>query len=163
MPIWFIVIMTLAFIWLGYESDWMTIRLYKGKATIKKVPLARLWFQTFHWFKPYKNTNFFPKEYPSFKRDMINYRIIPSSILKGHKWDDTYNIYVSPGIRDVLCGTDWLDEHWNDLKDYAPQVELYFGNGYRQTFTLKKPELMGKIVHINTGKKYFKSLIAQES
>jgi len=33
-----------------------------------------------------------------------------------------------------------------------------FGNGYKQTFTLKKPELMKKIIKINTGKKYFRRL-----
>lgn len=61
-----------------------------------------------------------------------------------------------PNAMQPLCGMEWLKtrEHIVPIN----KVELYFGNGYRQTFTLKKPELIKEIVRINTGKKYFKKL-----
>ena len=59
--------------------------------------------------------------------------------------------YMSP-----LCGWQYVIETMHIIPE--TRVELCFGNGYKQTFTLKKPELMRQIIKINCGKKYFKQL-----
>ena len=61
-----------------------------------------------------------------------------------------------PANMQPLCGMEWLESTAHVIPDI--KVELYFGNGYRQTFRLKKPDLMKQIIKINTGKKYFGSL-----
>lgn len=140
-----IIIVGLAFIWLGYETSWLTVRLPRGPAQNQpKVNITRLWFKTFGFYHPYRNKGFFPCEQP-YTRDSMPY----------HK---PYALELSSGVYDTLCGAQWLEEHWHDLDNYQSKVELYFGNGYKQTFTLKKPELIGKIIHINTGKRYFRAL-----
>ena len=131
----FIIIMSLAFIWLGYEADWMRVRLLIG---VDKTMAGR-WCDAFH-----------------FKMSWFDYTRIPLNLEPIARYGH-YNIELSPGVG-VMCGQKWLDKHYHDLDNYEPKVELYFGNGYRQTFTLRKPELMLKIMKINTGKKYFKHL-----
>ena len=130
-----IIVIGLAFTWLGYETDWIRVRLLIGSSL---SPLDR-WCNEFHLSPKYFDFVWVPLEFsavPSYKQ---------------------YKIELSPGVT-VMCGQKWLDKHYHDLDNYEPRVELYFGNGYRQTFTLKKPELMKQIIKINTGKKYFKAL-----
>lgn len=164
-PIWFIILVMLEFACLGYATKWFTIRLYKGKAQRQKeIPLARLWWKTFEFYHPYRNPKFFPpKELPTYIPEITGFRIVNARPKGWHERGLTglYTVYLNPGIREVLCGADWLDKHWADLKDYTPKVELDYGNGYHQTFTLKKPKLIKEIIKINTGKKYFKQLMAQ--
>ena len=131
-----LIIIGLAFAWLGYETDWMRVRLVNG-ATQK--PFPDRWCDEFHLSPKYFDFTWVPLEF---------------SIAPHYRH---YNIELSPGVT-VMCGQKWLDKHYHDLDNYEPQVELYFGNGYKQTFTLRKPELIKQIVKINTGKKYFRQL-----
>lgn len=144
MPIWFMVLIALEFAWLGYETKWLTIRLYKGKATpAPQLPKTA----AYHIHYTLGRSHFSPTK--CYEMPNWNYS------------DALYHIFLSPGLNDVLCGWEWLNEHCADLVNYHPKVELCFGNGYKQTFTLKKPELIKQIVKINTGKKYFKQLLAE--
>lgn len=166
MPVWFIVLIILEFAWLGYETKWLTIRLPKGASNKEPLScpwLAGVWFNEFKFYRPDCNTIFFPIVYdygePPAKTGFVfqtQYNRHPNAR------HDCWVIELSVGILDsgngLLCGKDWLNKHWADLNDYHPKVELCFGNGYKQTFTLKKPELIRQIVKINTGKQYFKQL-----
>ncbi len=136
--IWFAICLA----WLGYETDWFRVRLPIGKSVPLSSPLPiAVWLTTFAVYTEHNVNLFIPRP---------DYSYVPAC--------KHYKIELSCGVK-VMCGQKWLDKHYHDLDDYHPEVELYFGNGYKQTFTLKKPELMGKIVKINTGKRYFKQLM----
>lgn len=138
MPVWFIILIVLEFAWLFYETRCFTIRLYRGAAPKPERYYGRSEVhelaKRIGWtFKPYKGAM---------------------------SWQEMAKEWVSP-----ICGWDWIFEHEHDLDDYSPTVELYYGNGYKQTFTLKPNhfKVMREIMRINTGKKYFKQLMAEES
>jgi len=114
-----------AFIWLGYETNWMTVRLLVGEFEQAII----LEYKT--WQEVEISLNRLPVKYQPF----------------WHKF---------PKNMTPLCGMNWLKNNSHVVP--ISKVELYFGNGYKQTFTLKKPELIKEIVKINTGKKYFKKL-----
>jgi len=114
-----------AFIWLGYETNWMTVRLLVGEFEQAII----LEYKT--WQEVEISLNRLPVKYQPF----------------WHKF---------PKNMKPLCGMSWLKNNSHVVP--ISKVELYFGNGYKQTFTLKKPELIKEIVKINTGKKYFKKL-----
>lgn len=130
------IVIGLAFTWLAYETNWMRVRLLTG---VVLKPFLDRWCNEFHVSPNYFDFTWVPLELtitPQYKH---------------------YNIELSPGVT-VMCGQKWLDKHYHDLDNYEPRVELYFGNGYRQNFTLRKPQLMKSIIKINVGKKYFKKL-----
>jgi hypothetical protein len=60
-----------------------------------------------------------------------------------------YDVYLSPGIDNVLCGWQWLDTHCADQVDYTPKVYLATGNGVRYTMTIKHPEIIPAIMKVN--------------
>ncbi len=103
----------IALAWLGYETDWMRVRLLVGKT---KPKYARY------------------EVYGFLKNKRPNYTTTPvytgSNMPEGYKWDGEpcYNIILSPGIKDVLCGFNWLNKHCADLVDYHPIVEMNIGN-----------------------------------
>lgn len=159
-----IIWLILLFIWLGYESDWFRVEL----PIVPSQELSCTWLPGL-WINTFAEIGFFFNYRESFDKTWLadmptgfgerpkqGYEILTHTqnlILSNH-----YHIRLSAGI-EPICGRQWLNRHWADLEDYHPQVELYFGNGYRQTFTLRKPELMKEIIKINTGKKYFKELM----
>ena len=167
-----IVIISSLFVYLLYElKDWLRYGLVIGDSKPHQQEtscdwLLGIWYNTFKEFIgdwQLRESLTTHEDYPyNGKKHKTGYKILaqfnkPSPSYYNYT-DNIHTILVSPGIKNVLCGKKWLREHWRDCEDYEPKVELYFGNGYRQTFTLRKPELMQKIIKINTGKKYFKAL-----
>lgn len=155
-----IIIIGLAFTWLGYETNWMRVRLLAG-GLVKPTPIPvtlKQWQTVFRPYRSLKELDFIaPMVYSHKPVKHTGYCVYRTSV-KQHTYPEIYSIYLSPNT-DALVSRQWLDKHWADLEDYHPTVELYFGNGYKQTFTLRKPKLMKQIIKINTGKKYFKHLV----
>ncbi len=138
----------LAFYWLLVETDYLRIRLLAGR----DIDYGKLWIETFGHFVSGGLVRALTEqgEAPFFKRDVIGYRIIQSLNGKGAKDAnaDTYDIMVSPGIKEILCGGAWLNSHWNDLKDYQPQFELVVG-GNRYNMTIRKPSVLAEVMKVN--------------
>jgi len=59
-----------------------------------------------------------------------------------------YMVILSPGIDNVLCGFDWLDQHCADLVDYEPRVEMNTG-GVRYNMNIKQPSIIKDIMKAN--------------
>lgn len=109
-----------AFLWLGYETDWLTIRLMIGEP----LPLVEFeykdWAELFDWTA----------------------------------WNKlTMGAEIEP-----ICGWNWIKNTPQVVPVY--KIQLYYGNGYKQTMTLKNPggTILRQAIKINTGKKYFKKL-----
>lgn len=129
-----IVIIGLAFAWLGYETDWLRIRLLVG--AIAKPKYAR-----------YKAYNKIGNKKPSWGDTKLH---------EGNNYPEGYTpngepeyiITLNPGINNVLCGWGWLDKHCADLVDYHPNLYLETG-GVRYNMKLKKPEVLKDIMKAN--------------
>ena len=143
-----LIIIGLAFIWLGYETDWMRVRLLVG---ISIKPFPNRWFDTFNLGK-WAVDSFTAREgeySDNGHRQYLGYAIKQTlSNAKPHKYIDKYVVAVCPGIKDVLCGKAWLDKHWNDLADYRPKVEMSIG-GVRYNMTIKQPTIIKDIMKAN--------------
>ena len=150
------IIILLALAWLGYETDWLTVRLLYGAPTAEPIDLRALWLDTFN---PLIGYNY--ERLLSQPRGEATYTDMPPFRLQQIDMRD-YAAELSIGVRynkePYLCGIEWLRKHLHGLDTYFPRVELYYGNGYSQKFTLKDPRLMKQVIKINTGKKYFKEL-----
>ncbi len=160
-----LIVILLALYWLMLETNWLRIRLAIG-ATFPlgascPIPIA-VWLSTFDEDAYHEhNVNLFiPKPvYYSEPESKTGYVLLNSNAQKAVNYNDryTYVVCLSPGVELPLVSRNWLNEHWNDLVDYKPWVELKIGDGYKQTFTLKKPELMKKIVAVNMNRNFFRS------
>jgi len=135
----------------------MRVRLPYGAKAKPKVD----WFTEFKCFGIRESCFIAPNDWSQEPVHRDGYIIYSTFINRASdaKYLNKHLVQLSPGVKNVLSGKAWLDKHWADLEDYHPTVELYFGNGYKQTFTLKKPELMKQIIKINTGKRYFRQLV----
>ena len=91
-----IIIIGLALAWLLYETDYMRIRLLVGK--VKPPNYAR--------YKVYNSMGKQKKYYFGAIHSGDNYP--PDYSPNGAP---EYNIILSPGIDNVLCGYEWLDKH----------------------------------------------------
>ena len=131
------------------DRSWGTL----PKIEVKTEPITvAQWIGTFQRYRPLRKLDFTaPVIYPSIPLEHTGYAVY-RTFEKHNSFPEIYAIYISPNT-DTLVSREWLDSHWNDLKDYVPKVELCFGNGYKQSFTLKKIELMQQIVKINTAKR----------
>jgi hypothetical protein len=118
-----IVIVSLALVWLGYETRWMRVRLLTGAAYTPPQYEYKTWDELELWRLPERYQPFWLKH--------------PDNMLP-------------------LCGWDYLKNTMHVIPDIT--MSLYFGNGYRQTFRLLKPELMKQIIKINANKRYFRGL-----
>ena len=128
-----IIIMSLAFSWLGYETDWMRIRLPIGDRLIPKY--AR--YEVYQGLK--KRTVFWG--------DLAIYEGYNCQNDE-RNGEPTYYIFLSPGVKSVLCGWDWLNEHCADMVDYQPKVEMNMG-GVRYNMTIKQPSIIKDIMKAN--------------
>ena len=150
------IIILLALAWLGYETDWLTVRLLYGAPTAEPIDLRALWIDTFDELLAYNYKGFLSKiigeatvtDMPPFSRIRITIA----------DYAEELSIGVRHNHEPFLCGMKWLNKNLHSLDNYFPRVELYYGNGYSQKFTLKDPRLMKQVIKINTGKKYFKEL-----
>jgi hypothetical protein len=131
-----IIIISLAYTWLLLETRYLRLRL-------DSTAIQAMYGQSCEWIAP--------PEYVSWESVCNGIWALPER----HQpfW------YKHPENLSPLCGVAWLKSREHPVP--IPRVQLYFGNGYKQTFTLRKPELMKQIIKINTGKKYFKELALQ--
>ena len=132
--IWILIL----FLWLGYETDWFTIRLESyGYQLANKRPKH---------FADYEAHN-------SFKKSVKNYWNIPI-LHSGGNCDAsqvsevTYHIVLDPGINEPLCGWDWLDKHCADLVGFEHKVQLAIA-GVRYDMTIKAPSILNEVMKVN--------------
>lgn len=124
------------FIWLLKETNWLRINLCY-------IPEPKQAIYRIHYKLKGK-----AKDDAIIRGNLPNIDSIHST-----RWlDDTiaqYDVYLSPGINNVLCGWQWLDAHCADQIDYTPKVYLATGNGVRYTMTIKQPEIIPAIMKVN--------------
>jgi len=116
------------FIWMLKETDWLRINLCY-------IPEPKHAVYRVHYKLKGKS-----RDCESIRGNTENYH------------DDSvkcYDLYLSPGIDNVLCGWQWLDAHCADQIDYTPKVYLATGNGVRYTMTIKQPEIIPAIMKVN--------------
>ena len=130
-----LIITGLAFVWLGYETDWMRVRLRAGELKVKRAG-----------YRVYSTLS---------KRKCLGTAIHKGGNIEWQKYTDVpvngdkvYDIVVSAGLDNVLCGFDWLDRHCADLVDYEPKVEMLMG-GVRYNMTIKQPAIIKDIMRVN--------------
>lgn len=147
-----ILIVSLAFYWLLRETDYFRIHLIRGP--IASFPLSEPWLTGLwlHTFEPLVgamalNNGLLPREYCSYHPEPTGYTIKHS--LNGRaRTNGHYEIILSPNVEGLLCGGAWLSEHWNDLKDYNPEVYMSIGN-VRYNMTIKQPSIIKDIMRVN--------------
>lgn len=96
-----LIVVGLAFVWLGYETEWMTVRLPCGAIPIRSAQYI------VHY---------------TLGRSKWNGNCRVGGTVRN--FDKTYDIFLSPGIDNILCSWEWLDEHCADLVDYQPLLEI---------------------------------------
>lgn len=126
-----------------------------------QVSITELWLKEFRYYG-IKESSFIPA--PTVSTIPITHTgyCVFRTAKKQFHFPELYVIYLSPNT-DTLVSRQWLDKHWADLEDYKPEVYLSWGIGYTQTFTLKQPELLRKIIEANSGKKFLKALRVKPS
>jgi hypothetical protein len=127
-----IIIVSLALYWLLRETDYFRIHLIRGEIK-KHIPA----------YAAYKVMAGKSRDYAV---NICTGSNIPedTDVKEYH----TYNIVLSPGVNNVLCGYDWLNKHVADLENYNPQVYMSIGN-VNYTMTIKKPEIIKDIMRVN--------------
>lgn len=125
-----IIIVSLAFVYLLIETDFLRVHLLIGKD--KPPKYAR-----------YKVYNSLSRKQGSFLRDGNNY---PEGY--SPNGEPEYTVILNPGVNDVLCGWDWLDIHCASMVDYHPEVYLHIG-GVRYTMTIKQPAIIKDVMRAN--------------
>jgi len=134
-----LIIIGLGFIWLGYETDWMRVRLLVGaEAIITEQKYAR--------YEVFNNLGIKQRK-PSYSNRFIHKG---GNVPEGYKWngEPCYQIILSPGIGKVLCGYAWLDEHCADLVDYEPRVEMNIC-GIRYDMHIKSIGIIKEVMEAN--------------
>ncbi len=129
-----IIIVSLAMTWLGYESDWMRVRLLVGEPV--KPKYAR-----------YKAYNMLRKGKPRWNDSPI---YEGNNYLEGYSpnGEPEYIVVLNPGITDVLCGWEWLDKHCASMVDYQPKIYLDL-DGVRYNMTIKKSSALNEVMKAN--------------
>ncbi len=55
---------------------------------------------------------------------------------------------LSPGVKDVLPGWQWVEKHKHDLDGWQPTFELS-GAGYKHSMVIKDTSIIKEIAKIN--------------
>lgn len=123
----------IALYWLLIETDYLRVRLLVGNSKKPKYARYSVWNSASRKtlkadYLKHKGNNF-PADYS------------PNG-------EPEYQILLSPGIDNVLCGFDWLDKHCADLVDYSPDVSMHIG-GVRYSMTIKEPAIIKDIMRVN--------------
>jgi len=129
-----IIIIGIAFYFFLRETDWLCVRLPVGK--LKPPKYAR-----------YKVYNILKSRKPSYG---------DTTLYEGNNYPEGYSpngepeyqVILSPGIDNVLCGFDWLNKHCASMVDYKPQVFMTLGN-VRYSMTIKQPAIIKDIMKAN--------------
>jgi hypothetical protein len=140
-----IIIVCSAFYWLLVETDYLRVNLNSAS-----IDYRQTWLDTFTdygiYYSAYGYTDIAPCDHDIEPHKPQGYSI--REALKGvARVNGTYEIIVSPNS-DVICGRDWLDAHWNDLKDYKPEVYLKLG-GIRYNMTIRQPAIIKDVMKVN--------------
>ncbi len=126
-------IISLAFTWLLYESDWLRVNL---------AELAKLNCAGYRFYSTLSRGKYHGKaEHRGGNIEWV-YNDYPKN---GNK---IYDIIVSPGINNVLCGWEWLDKHCADLVDYQLGIEMNMG-GVRYKMHIKAPNILKDVMKAN--------------
>ena len=135
-----------AFYWLLRETDYLRVRFL----AYGDIDYGKLWIDTFVplcGLQTLQNGLTEHEPISSYHEPPTGYVI--RECLKGTaKTNGHYEILVSPGINELLCGKAWVEEHWNDLKDYKPEIFVNMG-GVRYNMTINKPEVIKDIMKAN--------------
>ncbi len=129
-----IVIIGLAFLWLLYETNYMRVRLLVGDRVIPKYARYAVYNKLGNKKPAWSDTTLYtggnlPADYS------------PNG-------EPCYTIVLNPGIDNVLCGFDWLNEHCAAMVDYQPEVFMHIG-GVRYQMTIKQPSIIKDIMRVN--------------
>lgn len=130
----FIISMLIAFAWLGYETDWLRVRLLAGTPCVIK-------------YASYEVYNMLKKRNPKWSDTTLH---TGNNFPEEHtqNGEPQYIVILTPGIDGVLCGWDWLDHHVADLVDYQPKVDMTIGN-INYHMTIKQPAIIKDIMRVN--------------
>ncbi len=138
-----IVAISLMFGYLLYETKGLTIRLLVGIETPIIPKYAR--------YKVYSSAKGNSKSYTGITGNNYPEDYSPNG-------EPEYNIFLSPGIDNILCGWKWLDKHCADLVDYQPKVYMAIGN-IRYNMTIRQPSIIKDVMKVNKlSKKQVKAL-----
>ena len=111
-----------AYIWLGYETDWLRVRLLVGPEPIKAEPI-----------KP--KVYYSHKSIWDLKQDLAH----------------QYSYKLSPGVEEVLCGWNWLFDNVHNLDTWLPTFELSInGSTHKLALTPETKGIVKEIMLINT-------------
>lgn len=125
-----ILVILLAFGWLLYETEGLTVRLIAGKLQPPKY--AR--YTAYNSLKKRKTWDMYHlKDGGNLPEDYI-----PNG-------EPNYTIVLSPGIDNVLCGWDWLNKHCAAMVDYIPSVYLHIG-GVRYNMSIKDTSIFKDVM-----------------
>jgi len=127
-----VLIISLSFTWLLWETDCLCIRLLVGE--LAKPKYAR--YEVYNSFSK-------RKYYTSRLRDGGN---LPADY--SPNGEPCYQIILNLGIKDILCGWEWLDEHCADMVDYQPDLQMNLG-GIRYNMTIKQPSILKDVMKAN--------------
>ena len=105
----FTIIMMLAFTWLGYETDWMRVRLLRGIDKPPIIPCTLI--EISHLRSRYFNNGF--------RRSMKN-----------------WGSYIAHAIAEPLCGWEYIRDYGELQPEYTMEVVAY---GVRNRIMLKNP------------------------
>lgn len=141
-----LIVITLAFVWLLYESDWLRIRLivgplYKSPSLENLLVPFKCEGQTYNSFQPdIEPIKLFQRTgNPAPDKSYQDY-----GISRGNGcWNPMNDLIFSPGIKEPICGWDWL------LKREHPPVNYEFtiiAHGCKHTIRLNSDAHRGKII-----------------
>lgn len=129
-----IIIILASFYWLLRETDYLRVKLLAGLEATPK-------------YARYKAYNILKSRKPNWRDTAIhegdNY---PAGY--SPNGEPEYNIVLTPGINNILCGWDWLNKHVADMVDYQPKVEMTTG-GVKYNMTIKQPAIIKDIMKAN--------------
>lgn len=129
-----IIIISLGFGWLLIETDFMRVRLPVGKAA--KPKYAR-----------YKAYNILRKGKPTwYDKPIYEGNNYPEGY--SPNGEPEYTVILNPGIDNVLCGWQWLDQHCASMVDYQPRLDMAIG-GVRYNMVIKQPAIIKDIMKAN--------------
>jgi hypothetical protein len=141
----------IAFIWLGIESHWFTIRLLqysRHKPTLLlPAPKPILMLSAPHKLVSYKVYNKYGNT-KSLKDATLLYEggNVPEYYYENHV--KNYQVVFNPGVTEPLCGFDWLNKHCNAMFDYEPDIEMNLAD-VRYHIKVKSQEIISEVMKVN--------------
>jgi len=130
-----LIIISLAFTWLLYETDYLRVRLLVGHPPYPPK------------YARYEAYNIYTRRKPSWNdKPLYEGGNLPADY--SPNGEPCYQVILNPGIKNILCGWDWLNEHCADMVDYQPKVEMTMG-GVRYNMTIKQPAIIKDIMKAN--------------